>query len=400
MKIWNRLDRWFGERYPMPAVKAFARQQAAKPLPPHTSWFHTFGSLSLFLLVNQIVTGILLMIYYRPTTDDAFASVRFITVNVSFGWLIRGLHAWGATMMIVMLILHMMRTFFMGAYKKPRELTWVIGVFLMIVTVIFGFTGYLLPWSKLSYWATTIGTEMADAVPFIGETIKRVLLGGDEVSGETLARFYVLHVIVLPWVIVFLVAVHLVLMRTQGLATLDRVGEEVTLRQAQGDHERSRLQVGTVEWVKPSAKTGLPFFPHHVLKEMVVFSLFLGFMVTLVVLWPVELGEKADPNVSPTGIKPEWYFLPTYQLLKYIPHKLLGLFISVIPMLLLLLWPFIDRTPERRPSKRPVSVTIGIVAIVLALILGLLGHYSESNVVIFGEEYHIDQYGIPREPIP
>ncbi|MBI2933735.1 MAG: cytochrome bc complex cytochrome b subunit [Planctomycetes bacterium] len=373
MKLLRIVDEWLAERLPMNDVKGFIRAQASKALPPHTSWFHTFGSLSLFLVVSQIVTGILLMVYYRATPETAFESVRYITAKADFGWLIRGLHAWGATLMLLMVLLHMMRTFFMGAFKKPREGTWVIGVFLFGLTLTFGFTGYLLPWNQLSYWATTIGTEMTGSIPIVGAPIKHLLLGGDAVSGETLARFYVMHVAVLPWILMMLVTVHLVLMRVQGLATLDPVGQESPADQ----------------------KAGIPFFPHHVLKELMVFSVFLGAMITLVILWPTELGEKANPLETPAAIKPEWYFLPTYQLLKFFP-KLLGLVIAFVPPLVLLVWPFLDRTPQRRLRRRPVSGTIGVVALILAVVLGLMGALAEQEVTIFGKKVHVDHYGIPH----
>jgi quinol-cytochrome oxidoreductase complex cytochrome b subunit len=368
----RRIQAWLAERLPMPAITGFLRGQAAKPLPPHTSWWHTFGSLAVFLLVNQIVTGILLMVYYRPTTEQAFESVRYISAKVAFGWLIRGLHAWGSTLMVIMLALHMGRTFFSGAFKKPRELTWVVGAATLGITLTFCFTGYLLPWNQLSYWATTVGTEVSGAIPFAGQGLRRLLLGGDAVSQETLSRFYVVHVVVLPWAIGALVAIHLALMRVQGLATLDRVGEERPVH-GPGWH---------------------PFFPHHVLKELMVFMVFLAAMITLVVLAPTELGEKADPLSTPAGIKPEWYFLPTYQMLKYFP-QLLGLFVSFLPPLLILLWPFLDRTPERRFSKRPVSVAIGISGIVLAVGLGVLGWLSERDVSLFGTRWHFDHHGVP-----
>jgi ubiquinol-cytochrome c reductase cytochrome b subunit len=357
----------------MPVVETFVDHQAHKLLPPRTGFWHTFGSLSLYLFLNQIVTGILLMIYYRPTTNTAFESVRFIMTKAHFGWLIRGLHAWGATLMVLCVLVHMARTFFMGAYKKPRELTWVLGVFIFGCTVTFGFTGYLLPWNQLSYWATTVGTEITGAIPWAGNYIKYVLRGGEGVSGETLARFYVLHVVILPWVLTMLIATHLFLMRVQGLATMERVGEEKPLEPGKA----------------------IPFFPHHVLKEGVFFCLLVGALITLVVLWPVELGEKADPFVTPEGIKPEWYFLSTYQLLKYFP-KLFGIFVSLIPPVLLLLWPFLDCSPERHPRKRPFAVTVGILALVLAIAFGIVGHFSESTIRWRGQKYHIDIYGVPH----
>jgi quinol-cytochrome oxidoreductase complex cytochrome b subunit len=373
MNLRHKIESWLRERYDVEIVKRFVDKQVHKPLPSNTGFWHTFGSLSLYLFLNQVVTGILLMIYYRPTTNTAFESIRFIMTKAHFGWLIRGLHAWGATLMILCVLVHMIRTFFMGAYKKPREMTWVIGVLIFGCTVTFGFTGYLLPWNQLSYWATTVGTEITGAIPVAGGYMRTLLRGGEGVTGETLARFYVLHVVVLPWVLTMLIATHLFLMRVQGLATYERVGEEKHLEEGQG----------------------IPFFPHHVLKEAVIFCVLIGVLVTLIILWPVELGEKADPFVTPEGIKPEWYFLSTYQLLKYFP-KLLGIFVSMVPPLLLLLWPFVDRSPERHPKKRPVAVTIGIVALVLAVVFGMVGHLSEQETTFRGQRYHIDIYGVPH----
>jgi quinol-cytochrome oxidoreductase complex cytochrome b subunit len=264
----------------------------------------------------------------------------------------------------------------MGAYKKPRELIWVLGVLSLVCTVTFGFTGYLLPWSQLSYWATTVGTEITGVIPGAGPYLMTLLRGGDGVTGETLSRFYLMHVVILPWVLTGLLAVHLFLMRVQGLATMERVGEE-----------------------KPVDKSrGIPFFPNHIAKEGVVFCLMFAVLVTLIVVWPVELGEKADPLVTPKGIKPEWYFLPTYQLLKYFP-KTLGLFVSLIPGLLLLLWPFLDRSPERHPKKRPVAVAIGVIALVLVLVFGLIGYVSEREMTIFGQTYDFDAYGVPHRVV-
>jgi len=376
MSLYSKVRGWLAQRYDVETVEHFVEAQAHKPLPPNVGFWHTFGSMSLFLFINQVVTGILLMVYYRPTADTAFESIRFIMTKAYFGWLIRGLHAWGATLMILCVLVHMLRTFYMGAYKKPREITWVIGVLIFGCAVTFGFTGYLLPWNQLSYWATTVGTEITGAIPVVGGYMRTVLRGGEGVTGETLARFYVLHVVVLPWVLTMLIVTHLFLMRVQGLATLERVGEEKPIDKAKG----------------------VPFFPHHVLTEGVVFCVLFGILVTLIVLWPVELGEKADPFKTPEGIKPEWYFLSTYQLLKYFP-KLLGILVSLVPPILLLLWPFLDRSPERNPRKRPISITIGAVTLVLAIVFGVIGHFSETTITWQGQKYHIDMYGVPHKAV-
>lgn len=372
-KLIETATNWLSERYPVDEAQEFLGHQARKLLPPHTSWWHTFGSLALFLMMNQIVTGILLMVYYRPTSDTAFESVKFIMTKPLFGWLIRGLHAWGANLMILAVLLHMFRTFMMGAFKKPREITWMVGAVIFFVVLTFGFTGYLLPWNQLSYWATTVGTEVAGALPWVGKSIQYVLRGGETVGEETLARFYVVHVVVLPWALVGLVSIHLFLMRLQGLSPLEPVGEEKPLEEGEG----------------------IPFFPNHVLKEMVVFPFFFLFLVGVVVLFPPELGEKANPFVTPEGIKPEWYFLSTYQLLKYFP-KLLGIFVSMVPMALLVLWPLLDRGRARRARERPISFMIGVGALLLAILFGLIGHYSETKVTFRGRHYHLDLYGVPH----
>ncbi|MBI4387823.1 MAG: cytochrome bc complex cytochrome b subunit [Candidatus Omnitrophica bacterium] len=369
----HRLKQWFAERFDLEQLKGPVQKQLHKPLPKNISWAHTLGSMSLFLFVSQVLTGILLLIYYRPTVNEAFESVKFIMTKSYMGWLYRQIHAWGANLMLIVVFLHMLRTFITGSYKKPRELTWVFGVFLFLLTLVFGFTGYLLPWNQLAYWATTVGTEVAGAIPVLGEWIKTFLRGGFNVGGETLSRFFVVHVIILPWVLFFIVLIHLVLVRIQGIATMDPVGSE--------------------KETKPGE--GTPFFPNHVLKEGVVFFILLGILITLSILTPFDLGEKADPLTTPLAIKPEWYFLPMYQVIKYFP-KLVGIFVVGIGPLFLLAWPLLDKSSNRHPLHRPISMTIGILALLSLLILGTMGYFSESKRHFFGKEYDIDIYGIPH----
>lgn len=368
------LERWLEARFPMAGIKSALEKQMHKLLPPHVGWFHTMGGMLIFLAVQQILTGILLMVYYRPTADAAFESVHFVMTKATFGWLIRGLHAWGAHLMIALLVLHMLRVFLMGAFKKPRELTWVGGVLLFFVVLVFGFTGYLLPWSQLSYWATTVGTEVAASVPVIGTGLGTLLRGGEAIGQETLSRFYVVHVVVLPWVLVGLIVIHIVMIRTQGLAPLDPVGEKEV----------------------PLPGEGIRFAPEHLSREFVVFPLFFALLVLLVILFPPEIGEKANPTVTPEGIKPEWYFLPTYQFLKYLP-KYVGLLLAALPPALLVLWPFLDRSPWRRASRRRVSVSLGLAALVLTVLLGIVGWVSERKLELFGRTLEFDMYGVPHE---
>ncbi len=369
----NYIKQWFTQRFDLEGMNKPLQKQLHKPLPKHINWFHTLGSMSVFLFISQVLTGILLLVYYRPTVGEAFESVKFIMTTAHAGWLYRQIHAWGANFMILVVFLHMLRTFLTGSFKKPRELTWVIGVVIFVLTLVFGFTGYLLPWNQLAYWATTVGTEIAGAVPWIGEFTKTLLRGGSGVGAETLSRFFVIHVIVLPWLLFFIVAIHLFLVRYQGIATMDRVGEEK----------------------QPKEGEGIPFFPHHVLKEGVVFFILLGLLITLSIMAPFELGEKADPLSTPHAIKPEWYFLPMYQVIKYFP-KLMGIFVTGLAPMLLLVWPFLDKSRERRLFKRPVSLTIGILTIFSLLFFGVLGHLSEGKHAFFGKTYEFDIYGRPH----
>jgi ubiquinol-cytochrome c reductase cytochrome b subunit len=209
---------WFDERFGWRRVweAIFLRKI------PKVNWFYTLGSATLFVAVNQIITGILLTIYYVPTPDHAYDSVQFITTEVPAGWLIRGLHHWGASAMMVLVVLHMLRVILYGAYKYPREFTWMTGVVLLLVSVGFGFTGYLLPWDQKAYWATTVGTRIAGTAPVVGDTILRIMRGGDELSAVTLARFFGVHVWVLPLTLLILIAVHLYLIIRIGITAVPK----------------------------------------------------------------------------------------------------------------------------------------------------------------------------------
>lgn len=373
----RRWELFLDERMAYLTVRDFFHKQLYKRLPPHTGWAHVLGSLALLTFTSQFVTGILLLLYYRPTLKEAHESIKYITGEVPFGWLFRQVHAWGATFMMAAVILHMVRTFFMGSFKKPRELTWILGVLLFLTTMVFAFTGYLLPWNQLSYWATTVGTEVAGAVPFVGQDLKRMVLGGPAVGQETLSRFFVLHVAILSWVLVGLVTAHLVLMRVHNLATLEDVGKE-----------------------KPfDPQSGVPFWPVHMAKEAGVAAACFAVLFTLAVFSPWEIGEPADPLSTPEGIKPEWYFLPTYQLLKYFSGpagKFLGILVSGVPFLLLLFWPFLERSPARHPRRRKWAVRVGLAAIFLAVFFGVVGQLSETTVSIAGQRVHFDMYGMPH----
>jgi Cytochrome b subunit of the bc complex len=214
----TRFGNWLDERMGWRAVweAIFLRKV------PKVNWFYTLGSATLFVAVNQAVTGILLTIYYVPTPDHAYDSVQYITTQVAGGWLIRGLHHWGASVMVVLVVLHMLRVIIYGAYKYPREVTWMTGVVLLLVVIGFGFTGYLLPWDQKSYWATTVGTRIAGVVPFLGDWILRIMRGGNDLSAVTLARFFGAHVWVLPATLLLLVGTHLFLVIRNGISEIPK----------------------------------------------------------------------------------------------------------------------------------------------------------------------------------
>ncbi len=192
---------------------------------PKVNWFYTLGSATLFLALNQAITGILLTVYYVPTPDHAYDSVQYITTQVTAGWLIRGLHHWGASAMVVVVVLHMLRVIFYGAYKFPREVTWMTGVVLLLVVIGFGFTGYLLPWDQKAFWATTVGTRIVGTPPIIGDYLLRILRGGTDLSAVTLARFYGAHIWALPATLALLIGVHLYLVIKIGISAVPKKGE-------------------------------------------------------------------------------------------------------------------------------------------------------------------------------
>jgi len=216
-KVGNWLDERLGWRGVWAAI--FLRKI------PKVNWLYTLGSATLFVVVNQIVTGILLTIYYVPTPDHAYDSVQYITTQVAAGWLIRGLHHYGASAMVILAVLHMIRVIFLGSYKFPREITWFTGVILLLVTVGFGFTGYLLPWDQKAFWATTVGTRIAGTPPGIGDTILRIMRGGEELSAVTLARFFGVHVWVLPATLIILLALHMYLVIKIGISAAPKKDE-------------------------------------------------------------------------------------------------------------------------------------------------------------------------------
>jgi cytochrome b6 len=299
-----------------------------KTVPAHrSSWIYLLGGAALFLFALQVASGSLLMLYYQPTEAAAHESVRKIATEVPCGWLVRSVHAWGADLFIAVVVLHFLVKLFARAYRRPRELTWITGMVLLGVALAFGFSGYLLPWNELSYYATLVGTQIPGTVPVVGDAIVHFLRGGDQVTGETITRFYAVHVMFLPLLIAALTAVHVALIQVQGMS----------------------LPIGMTE---REVRDQRPFFTEFLLIDLCLWLILFGVIVTLASLLPAETGVKADPlKAAPQGIKPEWYFLFMFQTLKHVPETL-GVLLFVVLGLFLVLLPLLDRKASREQKSK------------------------------------------------
>jgi len=346
---------WLRERYPVASILDFAKKKKV-PIYHGTIWYY-FGGITLFLFLIQVVTGILLLFYYRPGADQAYESVQFIMTDVHFGWLIRSMHSWSANLMVLSAFIHMFSVFFTRAYRKPRELTWITGIFLLLLAMAFGFSGYLLPWNELAFFATKVGTDIVGSVPLIGEFLLRLLRGGVNVTGATLSRFFGFHVALFPGIFTVLLAVHLIFVQVQGMSR--PLG-----------HESSDEELKT-----------MPFFPNFVLRDLLIWLIVLNILALLAVLFPWELGQKADLfTPAPAGIRPEWYFMFMFQTLKMLPAHILWFEGEVVGILAFafagFLWaivPFLDRKSSAGIKSRKI-IYIGIVVILYIIIMTIIGY--------------------------
>ncbi len=351
--------------------KLFKEKQV--PVHRHSLWYY-LGGTTLFFIIVQIATGILLLFYYRPTSEGAFESVKFIMTKVEFGWLIRSVHAWSANCVIFSAFVHLLSAFFLRAYRKPRELTWVTGCFLFFLLLGFGFTGYLLPWNTLSYFATKVGTEITAKVPGVGPLLSRILRGGDDVGDATLARFFSIHVAMLPLLLFFLMGIHLLMVQIQGMSWPPSFDS--------GEPRRSSESGGGPPSVPEEKKNrSIPFFPNFFLRDLVVWLTIFGIILSLSVYFPAELGQKADPyQPTPAGIRPEWYFLFLFQTLKFFPGHvgpfegdLLAIVLINLAGLGLILTPFLDIWTKRgRFSPFLILGLLGLLYVIAATTMALL----------------------------
>jgi quinol-cytochrome oxidoreductase complex cytochrome b subunit len=355
------LGTWLDERLDLSGVRHFI---AEKGVPVHTQkiWYY-LGGMTLFLFGVQIFTGILLLLYYRPSASEAYESVQFIVTQVQFGWLIRNVHSWSANLLIGLAFAHFFSVFFLKSYRKPRELTWVSGILLLFLMLGFGFSGYLLPWDELAYFATKVGTGIAGAVPVVGHFTLRLLRGGDDVTGATLSRFYGLHVAILPAVTTALVALHLLFVQQQGMS----------------------VPLSIERKLKPGERLPqMRFFPNYILRDVLAWYVVLAVLAALAAFYPWELGTKADPfAVVPPGIRPEWYFLAMFHTLKLLPSHVLGVegeHLGVVAFgvaaLFLILVPFLDRRASRGEPSRTFTV-LAVLGLVYLVTFTIIGHYAK-----------------------
>ena len=356
-RIWD----WIEVRYRAGTV---ANALLHVKIPRSASTFY-FGGITMFFFMVQVITGVLLVVYYQPTPDAAYGSILFIMNEVSFGWLIRSVHAWSANLMILFCVLHLLRVYFQGAYKRPREVTWGVGFVLLLLTLGFGFTGYLLPWDQRAYWATTVGTEIAGAMPGVGQALDLFLRGGSDITARTLSRFFGVHVLVLPLTAILMLVVHLTMVHQQGLADPKResVNDE-------------KLPPGEFDPSSPESKRNLlPFFPNYILDEIIAWYIMLAALIILASLFPAGLEEAANPLSTPAHTKPEWYFLFLYQGLKVIP-RIVGVTLPIVAAAVLFLLPFFDRNPYIAARRRPIAIGLGVISLIGIVTFTIWGRLS------------------------
>lgn len=350
-KLFQNIFTYFDSRFMLSGLAQFAQKKKV-PEHKHSFWYY-LGGICLFLFVLQVFTGILLLLYYSPSIDSAHESIEFIMSQVKFGWLIRSVHSWSANIIIGAIFIHMFSSFFLKAYRPPRELTWISGFFLLLIFMFFGFSGYLLPWNELSYFATRVGTDIAGTIPLIGTPIKTFILGGPEVSGATISRFFWLHVAVLPLFTFAILGIHILLVQTLGMSK----------------------PIGLPE----SKVKEVPFFPDFILKDSLGWMLILALIGVLCVFLPWEIGQKADSfAATPIGIKPEWYFTFMFTTLKIIPAhilsvegEILAIFGFMIGGLFWMLIPYLDRNAARE-RRSPVFSFIGWVVFLYIAVMTAL----------------------------
>ncbi|MCL9685189.1 cytochrome b [Legionella maioricensis] len=363
---------WIDARFPL--ISTWKSHFSHYYLPKNLNFFYLFGSLAFVVLANQFATGLWLTMFYTPSVDQAFSSVEYIMRDVNFGWLLRYMHSTGASAFFIVIYLHMFRGLLYGSYQKPRELVWLLGMFLFLLLLAEAFFGYLLPWGQMSYWGAQVITSLFGAIPYIGKSLVIWLRGDYSVTNVTLQRFFALHVIGIPVLMLFLVFLHIVALHQVGSNNPEGIEISNTI-----DEQGNPLD-------------GIPFHPYYTVKDFVgvVFFLILFFSV---VFFAPELGgyflersnfAPANPLITPDHIAPVWYMAPFYAMLRAIPNQLLGIVCMGAAIVLLFFMPWLDRSPVRsmryKGALSRASLTLFVISVVL---LGYLGTLSVNPVRLF-----------------
>ncbi|TVQ27906.1 MAG: cytochrome bc complex cytochrome b subunit [Wenzhouxiangella sp.] len=366
----DSVNTWVNERA---AVGEFYKKHLSEYYAPKNfNLWYFFGSLSLLVLVNQLLTGIFLTMHYKPDAEHAFASVEFIMRDVEWGWLIRYMHSTGASLFFVVVYLHMFRALMYGSYQKPRELVWILGVTIYLVLMAESFMGYVLPWGQMSYWGAQVIISLFGAVPYVGEALVEWIRGDYFVADATLNRFFALHVVALPLVLVGLVVLHLAALHEVGSNNPD--GVEI---KANKDENGRPLD-------------GIPFHPYYTVKDIFGAAFFLLIAAFIIFFWP-EFGGyflkpdnfvQANPLVTPDHIPPVWYFTPFYAILQAVPDKLMGVILMGAAVMILYLVPWLDRSPVRSIRYRSWMSKFALALFVVAFVrLGMLGLSQDSSTL-------------------
>ena len=363
---------WINER--LPVKKVWRAHVSEYYVPKNLNFWYFFGSFALFVFVNQILTGIWLTMAYNPTATGAFASIELFMRDVSWGWLIRYLHSTGASAFFVVVYLHILRCLLYGSYQKPRELLWLFGVFIYLTLMAEAFMGYLLPWGQMSYWGAQVITSLFGSIPYIGPTLLEWIRGDYVVSGVTLTRFFALHVVALPLVLIALVFFHIVALHQVGSNNPDGI-----------DIKKNKDERGI-------PREGIPFHPYYTVKDLMGLVAFLIIFLGIVFFAP-ELGgyflehdnfTPANPLVTPLHIKPVWYFTPFYAILRAIPNKLMGVLGMGASILVLFFVPWLDRSLVKSIRYRgPLSKLALALFVVSFIALGVLGGLPATPQLTF-----------------
>jgi ubiquinol-cytochrome c reductase cytochrome b subunit len=357
--IATKLDNWLDQRT---GIDSILHETLDEPIPGGASWAYVFGSGLLFLFVSQVITGVFLALYYVPSADHAHTVVSYIVKVVSSGSFIRSIHAYGSSGIIIVLALHVGQTVLYGSYKGRRELLWLSGCILMALMLGMAFTGYLLPWDEKAYFATAVGTNLVAEVPFIGPILQKLIRGGDQMGTLTISRFFVLHVFILPAMLIGFIAGHVFFFRKAGAA--GPIKEDP---------------------VAPKLPT-VPFYPRQVFMDAIFAIVLIGVLALIAKAIPMSLGPAANPADTHFLPRPEWYYRPAFQWLKYLSGQwslIGGIFLPAVLALVFAAAPFLDRRLERRPWRRPISVGAFFLFLIVYTSLGVAsfhGDYSDPGL--------------------